>query len=220
MSVLGRSRIEAAMRRKQARDRLYISPVLNLEQIGDASVDVRLGYDFLTVKRGNLGSIDPARRLLKPDRFRTHHRLNHREPFYLHPNELALASTLEYVRIPRDIAASVTSRSKWGRLGLIIATATAIHPGFTSSITLELVNHGNVPLVLYPGLMVAQLILYDAVGATPYTGDLGGQITPVAPDHSAPWQRDMDFWVPKDDGPKALPTDRDLRLRKAPSRKK
>lgn len=188
------------MRRSDPKKRLYISPILDRQQIGDASVDVRLGYDFLTVKRGNIGSIDPARRLVKPDRFRTHHRLNHREAFYLHPNELALASTLEYVRIPDDIAASVTSRSKWGRLGLIIATATAIHPGFTSSVTLELVNHGNVPLVLYPGLMIAQLIFYEARGATPYTGDLGGQTTPVAPDHSSPWQLDMDFWVPKDGG--------------------
>lgn len=211
MSVLGRRRIEGAMRRKNSDERLYISPILDRAQIGDASIDVRLGYDFLTVRRGNIGSIDPARRHLKPDRFRTHHRLNHREPFFLHPNELALASTLEYVRIPRDIAASVTSRSKWGRLGLIIATATAIHPGFTSTVTLELVNHGNVPLVLYPGLMIAQLIFFDAEGATPYAGDLAGQTTPVAPDHSAPWQIDMDFWVPND------LDDTDWGLRKAPS---
>ncbi len=109
---------------------------------------------------------------------------------------MALASTLEYVRMPNDLSASVTSRSKWGRLGLVIATATAVHPGFTSVVTLELVNHGGVPLVLYPGLMVAQLILFETRGAVPYVGTLGGQVTPFAPDHAAPWQTDMDFWIP------------------------
>jgi dCTP deaminase len=199
MSVLGKTRILRSLCENDVTQRLYVSPILDSKQIGDASIDVRLGYDFVTVKRGNLGAMDPAHRLDNPDKFRTHHRLNHQEPFYLHPNEMALASTLEYVRIPASIAASVTSRSKWGRLGLLIATATAIHPGFTSTITLELVNSGNVPLVLYPGLMVAQLIFYDAEGATPYVGDLGGQVTPLAPTQSDKWQSDMDFWVPREE---------------------
>lgn len=199
MSVLGRKRILKALAEKNPEERLFVSPILDKRQVGDASIDVRLGYDFVTVKRGNLGTLDPARRLDDPEKFRTHHRLNHREPFYLHPNEMALASTLEYVRIPATLAAYVTSRSKWGRTGLIIATATAIHPGFTSAITLELVNSGNVPLVMYPGLMVAQMILSDADGATPYRGDLGGQVSPFAPNQGSSWQRDMDFWLPPDD---------------------
>ena len=201
MSVLGRNRIVDALMTSDVDDRLFISPILDMNQIGDASVDVRLGYDFVTIKRGNLGSMDPAQRQLAPERFRTHHRLNHKEAFYLHPNEMALASTLEFVRIPSAIAAYVTSRSKWGRLGLVIATATAIHPGFTSTITLELINHGGVPLVLYPGLMVAQLIFYDAKGATLYQGDLSGQVTPLAPDDTQ-WQTDMEFWLPPKVGKK------------------
>jgi dCTP deaminase len=197
MSVLGKQLIKDALSRESLADRLFVTPLLDENQVGDASIDVRLGSDFVTVKRGNLASMDPANQMSRHDRFRTYHLLNPKESFFLHPNEMALASTMEYVRLPDDIAAYVTSRSKWGRLGLIIATATAIHPGFTGTITLELVNHGNVPLVLYPGLMVAQLILLDARGATAYAGDLGGQTTPYAPAQSASWQSDLTYWIPK-----------------------
>ncbi|MGH8703649.1 MAG: dCTP deaminase [Burkholderiales bacterium] len=195
MSVLGRTRIVAALRSLNMRSRLVVTPLLDKSQVGDASIDVRLGHDFLTVKRGNLQSMDPTKKDTRPERFRTNHHLNLAETFYLHPNEMALASTLEYVRLPRNISAYVTSRSKWGRLGLVIATATAIHPGFTGTITLELVNHGNVPLVLCPGLTIAQLILHDAAGATPYRGDLGKQTSPLPPDTSSDWQSDMAFWT-------------------------
>lgn len=196
MSVLGHRFIIRAMQRENPRDRLYVSPILDAKQIGDASIDVRLGNDFFTTKRGNIGVLDPKDRDTRPDRFRHRHRLNTRDPFHLHPNEVAIAGTLEYFRFPDSLSASVTSRSKWGRLGLIIATATAIHPGFRGVITLELVNHGNVPLVLYPGLLVAQVIFHRTIGATPYAGDLSGKTDAHPPDLSKGWQSDMDFWCP------------------------
>src|SRR5690606_8099280 len=114
--------------------RLFITPILEKKQVSGASVDVRLGFDFLTIKRGNVGTFDPAKTEELPDRFRTPHYLNLGNPFYLHPNEMALGATLEYVRLPKNVSAYVTSRSKWGRRGLIIATATAIHPGFAGTI--------------------------------------------------------------------------------------
>ena len=109
---------------------------------------------------------------------------------------MVLASTLEYVRLPKSISAYVTSRSKWGRLGLVIATATAIHPGFTGTITLELVNHGNIPLVLYPGLAIAQLILAKAEGAVVYDGALAKQVGPRAVELHEDIPRDISFWAP------------------------
>jgi len=194
MSVLGHRRIIEAMQCGDPKERLYISPILDAKQIGDASIDIRLGNDFFTTRRGNLGVLDPKVRDTQPDRFRNRHRLNTKEPFYLHPNEVALAGTMEYFRFPKALSASVTSRSKWGRLGLIIATATAIHPGFKGVITLELVNHGNVPLVLYPGLLIAQVIFYETDGATPYDGDLSGKTDAHPSDISKGWQSDMQFW--------------------------
>lgn len=198
MSVLGHDRIVGAMQLPDPKERLYVSPILSAKQIGDASIDVRLGNDFYTTRRGNVGTLDPRDRDTQPDRFRNRHRLNTRERFFLHPNELALAGTLEYFKFPNSLCASVTSRSKWGRLGLLIATATAVHPGFKGVITLELVNHGNVPLVLYPGLLIAQVILFESDGATPYVGDLSGKTDAHPSDVSKGWQGDIDFWCMED----------------------
>jgi dCTP deaminase len=193
MSVLGKEKIEEMLRTPDPSKRLYITPILDKAQLSGASFDVRLGFDFLTIKRGNIDTFDPARLDELPDRFRTPHYLNLGSRFYLHPNEMVLGATLEYIRLPANVSAYVTSRSKWGRRGLIIATATAIHPGFAGTITLELVNHGNVPLVLYPGLPVAQLVLFSAEGATVYEGVLSVQTGPEQA--SVSQSNENEFWT-------------------------
>jgi hypothetical protein len=99
------------------------------------------------------------------------------------------------------VAAYVTSRSSWGRRGLIIATATAINPGFRGTITLELVNHGNVPLVPYPGISVAQIIFHDADGARLYSGRLANQTGPLQPSVARGKNQDEQFWLPQQSNP-------------------
>jgi dCTP deaminase len=197
MSILGKSRIETLLREPNPEARLFITPILDSAQISGASFDVRLGFDYVTIKRGNVGTFDPATEEKSGDRFKTPHFLNRKRPFYLHPNEMALASTLEHFRLPLSVGAYATSRSTWGRRGLIIATATAINPGFSGVITLELVNHGNVPLVLYPGICVAQLIFHSAEGAVRYAGSLSNQTGPLQPRVSNAGTTDADFWLPK-----------------------
>jgi dCTP deaminase len=67
------------------------------------------------------------------------------------------------VKLPADLAAYVIGRSTWGRLGLIVATAIGVHPGFAGCITCELRNLGETPLVLYPGQTIGQLFLHSVV---------------------------------------------------------
>jgi deoxycytidine triphosphate deaminase len=81
-----------------------------------------------------------------------------------------LAATLEYVVLPGDLGAQVITRSSYGRLGLITATAIQIHPLFRGCLTLELVNLGALPISLYPGERVAQLVL--SVATPPLIGTL------------------------------------------------
>ena len=76
----------------------------------------------------------------------------------LHPGELVLAATLEYVVLPDDLVAQVVTRSSYGRLGLVTATAVQVQPHFHGCLTLELLNLGMVPLALTPGERVAQLL--------------------------------------------------------------
>jgi len=83
--------------------------------------------------------------------------IKYNDRIMLHPNQFILGSTLEYVKLPEDVIAYIIGRSSWGRLGLIIATATLINPGFAGVITLELTNVGEVPISLFPGLRIAQI---------------------------------------------------------------
>lgn len=195
MSLLGKKRLLELMSTECLEDRLIVTPLLSDSQIGEASIDVRLGNDFIVTRRGNLASIDPAREDIKEHRYQTRHYVNFGDTFYLHPNELVLAGTLEYFRLPVSVAGSVTSRSSWGRAGLVIATATAVHPGFTGSITLELVNLGEVPLVLYPGLPVAQLVLSDCEGGEDYVGRFAFHTDAHFADVSQDKRKDLEFWV-------------------------
>jgi dCTP deaminase len=142
-----------------------ITPIIDADtQIGDASIDLRLGPDIIVMRREtgvalfDAADVDRFRRRL--DDYQTYVRRPFGSAFFLHPGQLALARTLEYVTLPDDLAAEAMGRSSWGRLGLIIATATMIQPGFSGTITLELVNLGNVPIVLYVGMRIAQLAVY------------------------------------------------------------
>jgi dCTP deaminase len=193
VSVLGRRRLIEVLENCNSDQRLVVTPLLNPEQVGEASIDIRLGNDFVVTRRGNLPCIDPAGSTQRSVRFNARHYAKFGSKFFLHPNELVLASTLEYVCLPKNLAAWVTSRSRWGRVGLIIATATAIQPGFAGTITLELVNLGEVPLVLYPGLLVAQIIFSDCDGATGYGGSFSQQVDPGQGNVSA--DSDIEFWT-------------------------
>jgi dCTP deaminase len=200
MSVIGHHELLKLLSRPKLEDRLIVTPLLNKEiQVSEASIDIRLGNDFIVTRRGNLAKLDPALNDGREHRYQTKHFVNFRECFYLHPHELVLAGTLEHFRLPIDVAATVTSRSQWGRAGLVIATATAVHPGFCGTITLELLNLGEVPLVLYPGSRVAQMIFTTCDGAKPYDGQMahktGAHFANLAHDRR---NSDGEFWLPKD----------------------
>ncbi|MCU7904760.1 MAG: dCTP deaminase [Candidatus Thiodiazotropha sp. (ex Epidulcina cf. delphinae)] len=199
MSVIGHNELLKLLYREKVEERLIITPLLNPDlQINEASIDIRLGNDFIVTRRGNLAQLDPALQDIREHRHQTTHFVNFKECFYLHPQELVLAGTLEYFRLPVDVAASVTSRSQWGRAGLVIATATAVHPGFCGTITLELLNLGEVPLALYPGTSVAQIVFSQCIGGEAYDGDMahkiGAHFANLSKDSK---MADRKFWLPE-----------------------
>jgi dCTP deaminase len=159
------------------------------------SVDVRLGTEFVIIQHTSLHHIDPTVRAQlkeKIGKYQERVRVGFGEQFVLHPNQLVLGSTLEYVGLPSDLAAVVVGRSSWGRLGVIIATATSVAPGFKGVITLELINGGQVPLILYPGIRIAQLVIEKTTSQASYSGrydfPTGPQFSRIHED------KDMDFW--------------------------
>lgn len=196
MTILGKSKIIEYMEKEDLAERLVVTPLLEGSQIGPGSIDIRVGNDFVIARKGHLSSIDPARRKQSLKQYQYHHHVNVRERFVLHPHQLVLASSLEYLRLPISLAANVTSRSRWGRAGLVIATATAIHPGFSGTITLEMVNLGEVPLIIYPGLRVAQLVISESSGEGEYEGRYTGQTDPNFATVDGNDTEVVDYWLP------------------------
>ena len=76
----------------------------------------------------------------------------------LFPGEVVLASTIEYVVIPRTVACDLKLKSTLGRLWINHSMAGWCDPGFQGTITLELQNLGPEPFVLESDLRIAQLI--------------------------------------------------------------
>lgn len=147
--------------------RLVIVPMLSgLAQVKDYSIDLRLGSEFILPVRSRFPVLDPDREAQSSryasgqvERYQDRIYRPYGKPFVLNPGEFVLGCTLEYIQLPVDMTGYIAGRSSWGRLGLNIATATAVAPGYSGVLTLELVNHGNAPLMLYPGTRIASLIL-------------------------------------------------------------
>jgi dCTP deaminase len=108
--------------------------------------------------------------------------------FVLHPRSFVLGTTLEWIRLPRNISGFVVGRSSWGRRGLIIATATGVHPGFTGCLTLEISNVGEIAIAVKPGLAICQLFLHDVtrlrdyVDQSPFIGRRRPVLGTIVPD--------------------------------------
>ena len=165
---------------------LVVTPILDLnKQIGRASIDVRLGDEFISMRRAAVSALDvkysrEIRERVEQYQHRARVRPFSGEPIILHPGQLIIGATLEYVQLPPDIMAYVAGRSSWGRLGLIVATATFIDPGFRGVVILELVNDGEIPVALYPGIRIAQLAFHKLCRETcGYSGKYGLQTRPL-----------------------------------------
>ena len=138
-------------------NKIIIEPLKDDNQIQPSSVDLRLGDEFRVFKVNKKAFINP-----KNDDMEEYMETiysNDDEPFIIHPNEFALATTNEYVEIPSDLVARVEGRSSIGRLGVTMhVTAGFIDPGFKGKITLEISNIGSLPVALYPGQRVCQIV--------------------------------------------------------------
>jgi dCTP deaminase len=184
MTALLREQLLQAMKRPIA-ERLVVSPMLDDEQVGPSSIDLRLGTQFIAVQRHAERAIDPfdAHSMTGREEFIN---IPFGETFVLHPGHFVLGATLEYLCVPNDMAGQVLGRSSWGRLGLIVATAVVVQAGFRGCLTLELANEGSVPLLLRPGLRVAQLCLWQAAEPVKsgYDSSAGKYQAPLGPQSS------------------------------------
>jgi dCTP deaminase len=198
--VLTADCLQEWMEKSSLLDRLIVTPLLDPSRsIGDAAIDVRLGTEFILFKKEALRALDmTSAETLVGEVSRYQHRIIRqiRDPFVLHPGQLVIGSTLEYVQVPPGLMAYVVGKSTWGRTGLIIATATKVDPGFRGCITLEIVNEGEVPLVLVPGIPIAQLVFHRTERPVTYSGVYSCPIGPEFPLFDK-IIANSSFWLPK-----------------------
>ncbi|MDR0900207.1 MAG: dCTP deaminase [Methanobrevibacter sp.] len=155
MAILSDKDIKKYLQEKK----IVIDPLEDFEkQIQPSSVDLRIGSEFKGFKIIRKPCIDPRD---KSDiaSYMESMFIEDNEAFIIHPNEFALATTYETVKIPDNIVARVEGRSSMGRLGITMhVTAGYIDPGFEGKITLEISNIGKMPVALYPGQRVCQIV--------------------------------------------------------------
>jgi dCTP deaminase len=91
------------------------------------------------------------------------------------PNSFALARTLEYFRIPRNVLVLCLGKSTYARCGIIV-NVTPLEPEWEGHVTLEFSNTTPLPAKIYANEGVAQVIFLesDEVCETSYR-DRGGK---------------------------------------------
>ena len=126
-----------------------------IEQVNPASYDVTLGDHWICPTR-------------EPEEFRA-------ETIVLFPNEVVLATTQEFVKLPHDVVCDLKLKSSLGRLWLNHSLSGWVDCNFQGQITLELQNLGPYPRKLHKGMRVAQLVFMAMESAPEIAYGEGGR---------------------------------------------
>jgi dCTP deaminase len=91
------------------------------------------------------------------------------------PNSFALARTVEFFRIPRNVLTICLGKSTYARCGIIV-NVTPLEPEWEGHVTLEFSNTTTLPAKIYANEGVAQMLFFesDEVCETSYA-DRGGK---------------------------------------------
>ena len=164
--------------------KLTITP-FNEERLGSWTYDVELGNTFKVPQYNEIKFIDP-RIHHQEDMFRIVE-LKDGEEFVLHPHRFVLASTKEYIKLNEEIVCLLEGRSSFARWGIVPHVQAGIgEPGWEGQYTLEILNMNEVPVILRPGDVIAQLYFAKFITPSkkPYhmkkKKKYQGQIGPVA----------------------------------------
>lgn len=142
------------------------------------AVDLRLGTEIacfkdalainIDLRRGSFAQLFAANSERKT--------LSREQPYALNPGKFVLARTFERIELPiaddgACLAARIEGKSSYARCGMLVHfTAPTIHAGFDGTITLELMNLGPIPVLLYPLAPICQLIV-ERVEGLPFRND-------------------------------------------------
>jgi dCTP deaminase len=149
---------------------IHLDPLLRPDQVGQVTVDLRLGYDFLVSVLTRSPAVElrptPESKFRGIQTYFQETRRTLGERFVLYPHQLVLATTVEYLSLPSRIYTDISVRSSYARLG--IGVSTSLQPGWRGCVPLELFNHGNTPVELVVGSCICQAKFFEIQSQVSY----------------------------------------------------
>lgn len=118
--------------------------------------DIRMSNMFRVLKPSEKMELDPKN--VKPGQFQT---VRADDYLLLPPHGLALAQTLEYFKIPRDILTICFGKSTYARSGIFV-NVTPFEPEWEGHATIAISNLTACPVRLYAGEGIAQLLFLQS----------------------------------------------------------
>ena len=117
--------------------------------------DVRCSNEFKVFTNINSATVDPKR--FDEDSFVD----IQSEVCVIPPNSFALASTIEYFKIPRNVLTICLGKSTYARCGIIV-NVTPLEPEWEGHVTLEFSNTTSLPAKIYANEGVAQMLFLES----------------------------------------------------------
>lgn len=143
-----------------------------------ASYDVILGNKFVLTSSHETQAIDPSRNVFPKT---SEVEVADGEAFVLHPRTTVLGTIKDFVG-SKEYLIQISGKSSLARIGLVVHnTAGIVNPGHFLHITLELANFNIVPIILRPGMAIAQLTFSELT-------------SPVSQDYSITGRFNGDNW--------------------------
>ena len=162
--------------RRMAEEKGMIEPFVDAQKregvisygLSSYGYDARVGTDFKIFTNVNSSVVDPKNfdQQSFVDR--------NTDVCIIPPNSFALARTVEYFRIPRDVLVICVGKSTYARCGIIV-NVTPLEPEWEGHVTLEFSNTTPLPAKIYAGEGIAQILFLraDAACRTSYADKKG-----------------------------------------------
>jgi len=149
--------------RKEVKAGNIIIRVFDPKRLQPASYDIELGNVFQVVSGHELLAIDPVKKIYPK---MVEKIIKDGDEYYLHPGGTILGTSKDYFGSDKYLI-HLSGKSSLARLGLVVHnTAGLINPGHFLNITFELSNAGKLPIILRPGMPIAQ-ITFAALSSPP-----------------------------------------------------
>jgi dCTP deaminase len=149
--------------RRMAEDKAMIEPFVDAQKregvisygLSSYGYDARVGRDFKIFTNVDSAVVDPKNFADNSFVDRT------ADVCIIPPNSFALARTVEYFRIPRNVLTICLGKSTYARCGIIV-NVTPFEPEWEGYVTLEFSNTTPLPAKIYANEGIAQVLFFES----------------------------------------------------------